>query len=253
MRGIDLNGAAQYRSASFRYFSEGEYHVTRVCTTDVLVLVFEGALCFTEGDVSCRVGAGEYYIQRKGLHQGADRPSESPKYLYIHFDGVWGETEPLLPYRGTFSPERLMPLMKRLDRTAHSHGTRAEENALFYQILSELYRPPMPSGVGEEIANFLEEHALERVSLEDLSKRFGYSKNQIINVMKRTYGESPLEYQHRRRLSRAEWLLRVTSTPLALVAEECGYGDYSQFYKEFCRAYGRSPKQWRCEQTREFE
>lgn len=248
MLGIDLNRPIRIVNASFRHFSPGESHVTRFCTDDVLLLVYEGSLHFTEEGISYEIGAGEYFIQKKNTHQSALHPSQSPKYLYVHFSAEWGEGDGVLPKRGRFSPEETLPLMERLDRAHSRNRNLTEKSALFYQILSHLFlREEPPSGPANEIGDYLRKHAFEKVSLEELSARFSYSRNQIINLIKKEFGMTPLEYQHRQRLKRAEWLLRVTAMPLSRVAEECGYGEYSQFYKEFLRTYGASPKQWRAE------
>jgi AraC-like DNA-binding protein len=243
MQGIDLNQPLRFRHASLRYFAPGESHVVRDCDSEVLLLVFEGILRFTEDGTAYEIGAGEYFIQKNNTRQGPFGPSDSPKYLYIHFCGHWTEEGEILPRRGTFSPREMMPLMEELDQA----GTRnlTEKTALFLQILSVLHGPAEPAGTAKEIASYLREHACEGVSLSELSARFSYSRNQIINLMKKDYGMTPLEYHHRQRLKRAEWLLRVTSVSLAQVSEECGYGEYSQFYKEFFRLHGCSPKEWR--------
>ena len=241
MTGIDLNREIGYKKASLRYFAPGEAHVARLCRENVLLLVYEGSLSFTENGYSVTVGAGEYYVQQAGGRQGADRPSDSPKYLYVHFTGVWGEGDGVLPRRGVFSPEALLPLMTRLDEAAHRGRTKAETTGLFLQILTELYRKEGPTGIGEEIAAFLRAEACRKITLKEVANRFHYSKNQVINVMRNTYGVSPMEYRRRQRLKRAEWLLQVTPASLTRIAEECGYGDYSQFYKAFFAAHRCSP------------
>ena len=232
MIGLDLNQPVRYLHASLRYFEPKESHVTRFCADDVLLMVFEGTLHFTEDGVPHDVAAGEYFIQKKESRQSALRPSDSPKYFYVHFLGAWEEEGDVLPRRGTVSPEEMMPVMERLDQENSRNRSLIEKSALFYQILSGLYQRKSPGGPGGEIAAYLRKHACEACTLEELSLRFRYSKNQIINRMKQDYGMTPLEYRNLHRMKRAEWLLRVTATPLSRIAEECGYGEYSQFLKE---------------------
>ncbi|MBQ4323803.1 MAG: helix-turn-helix transcriptional regulator [Clostridia bacterium] len=247
MIGIDLNQPIQYKHASLRYFSPQESHTVRFCMENVLLLVFEGVLHFTEDGKPYDIGAGEYFIQKAHTRHGALHPSDSPKYLYVHFDGCWGDEGEILPRQGVFSPEEMMPLMERLDLAHSRNRSLTEKSALFFRVLSKLYLSEEPTGPVGEIAEYLREHACESISLQDLSVRFRYSKNQIINLMKKGYHMTPLEYRNLHRMKHAEWLLRVTSSSLAQVAEECGYGEYSQFYKEFFRTYGVSPKEWRAE------
>ena len=60
--GLNLELLPVYCGSSFRYFEPGEKHVTRVFTQDVLLLVFEGVLRFSENGRPIEVGKGEYYI-----------------------------------------------------------------------------------------------------------------------------------------------------------------------------------------------
>ena len=79
--GINLNHPIDYKCASFRYFDPGERHVTRICKEDVLLLVFEGVLRFSENGVPCEVNASQYYIQNHYTFQTGEYPSSSPRYL----------------------------------------------------------------------------------------------------------------------------------------------------------------------------
>ena len=88
MLGIDLNCPITYFNASLRFFKKEERHITRLCSCDVLLLVFDGIMRFSEDGVPVEVRAGEYYIQRKNLYQTGDAVSDYPKYLYVHFDAA---------------------------------------------------------------------------------------------------------------------------------------------------------------------
>ncbi len=245
MEGIDLNRPMQYQFASFRYFAPGEHHITRISKRDVLLLVTEGCLRFSENGIPCEVSAGEYYIQKSGSNQRGDVASDSPKYLYVHFSGEWSDGETVIPRRGTFSVKGMESLLKQLDKACHEKKTMTEQLSLFYRILTELKPNPTSNQMGKTISEYIKAHCLEPITLDALSKEFGYSQNQIINIMQKSFGCSPLQYLHQQRLHHGEWLLRVTSKSLQQVSEECGYGDYSQFYKQFLKVYGISPKQWR--------
>ena len=65
MIGIDLDRVITYKHASLRFFKEKEHHITRLCEDNVLLLVFEGVLRFSENEEEIEVSAGEYYIQKK--------------------------------------------------------------------------------------------------------------------------------------------------------------------------------------------
>lgn len=249
MRGIAFDKAVEYIGASFRYFDEGEYHITRTCMEDVLLMVFDGVLRFSEDGKDYEVYPGEYHIQKHGSVQVGKIVSDSPKYLYVHFYAEWGEGcgegDAILPFRGAFSYSKLETAMKQLDFMAHNDFTRLEQTAVFYEILSLLYRRERENTLGKRIAEFIEENYGENLSLEMLSEKFHFSKNHIINIFRKEYGVTPFEYVKNVRIRKAEWLLEVTPETAESIALACGFRDYSYFYKVFCRKNRLSPKEWR--------
>ena len=104
MSGINLNLPISFKFASLRFFQNGEQHVSRFSTDDVLLMVYDGVLRFSEDGAIQQVSAGEYYIQKKNCEQRGALPCDSPSYLYVHFDAEWGESAAhLLPKRDIIS------------------------------------------------------------------------------------------------------------------------------------------------------
>lgn len=250
MHGIDLNKPILYKHSSLRFFAEHEWHIDRLCEDDVLLLVFDGVLRFSEDGVMRELGAGEYYIQRRGGLQKGERESDTPRYLYVHFHAEWGEGEGILPFCGAFDVAQLEPMMKKMDRLAHGDYTYTERNAVFTALLSQLFGSEKPRSTADEVAAFMETHLQEPLSLERLGAEFHFSKNHLINLFKRAFGVTPTQYWNRLKLQKAKHLLEVTSDSAATIAEMCGFGDYSHFYRLFLRETGLSPIKWR-EQLRE--
>lgn len=245
MRGIDLNQPIRYDWASFRYFDENECHITRFCPEDVLLLVFDGVLRFSENGQEYEVQAGEYHIQQHDTFQAGEIASSSPKYLFVHFCGEWGETEDVLPFRGRFSYGELKESMQRLDYMSHNDYTLTEQSGEFYRILASLYRKEAAKNVATQIADFVGENYQRDLSLEMLAQEFHFSKNHIINLFKKEYKMTPFEYIRNVRLKKAEWLLEVTPKTALQIAAECGFQDYSCFYKSFLGKNNVSPNEWR--------
>lgn len=245
MKGIDLNQPVQYKHASMRYFEQNECHIDRLCRDDVLLLVFAGSLRFWEDGTFYEVAAGEYHIQRRGSLQKGLVPSDSPRYLYVHFWGHWGEDGAVLPAGGNFNVDRLMPLMELLDRLAHGGATLTEQISVFTELLSRLYRGDREKTPADRMAEYIADHLSETVSLERLGEVFHFSKNHIINLFKQEYGATPTEYVNSLRLQKAMHLLEATSDGAETVASLCGFHNYSHFYRLFQRKTGASPTQWR--------
>ena len=246
--GLNLELLPVYCGSSFRYFEPGEKHVTRVFTQDVLLLVFEGVLRFSENGRPIEVGKGEYYIQRSGLLQEGTVKSDCPQYYYIHFRGVFSPLGKTLPLRGEIQTGELFALFRRLDLLQAAGASALEENAVFYQILTALLRPFRSTGQNRAFqkAAALFAHDLRHpFSLDELSQLCGYSKNQLINIFKAETGKTPYSYVMGLRREAARQLLLNSEMPAAQVAAECGYGSYVNFYKDFVRSEGCPPAEWR--------
>lgn len=245
--GILMNAPIVFKHASLRYFAPNEHHVRRFCEDDVLLLVFEGVLRFSENGEEREVKAGEYYIQKHDMFHDGAIASDTPCYLYVHFRGEHGTAPDCLPLSGNYLISAFRPLMDTLDRLAHNGATFTEQAAVFLQILSTLYRTPARQSVADAMGQYLAEHYAEKICLDDLASRFGYSKNQIILHFKKRYGLTPIAYVGNLRLRKAKHLMESTSLSLQQISEQCGFFDYSRFYKAFLQAEHRSPAAWRSE------
>lgn len=245
MIGIDLNKNMTFLDASMRYFEKDEYHITRTVSMDVLVMVYDGVLRFSEDGKSYEVYPGQYHIQRANTYQTADSPSDMPKYLYVHFLANWSENPGVLAKTGEFDINHFFPKLEALDKVAKGNFTKLEATALFYEILADLYRHKKEYTLSAFVADYILEHYKSGISLDEISAKFNFSKNHIINEFKKEFGITPFEYVSKLRIKEAERLLSVTSYSLENIAYECGFSDYSHFYKIFFREKGVSPGKWR--------
>lgn len=249
MIGINLNKPIFYRSASFRYFAPGEHHIRRICSSNVLLLVFEGVLRFNENGKDYEIHAGEYYIQKKNGVHTAPYPSDGPKYLYAHFDGEWQtDGDNMLPISGRYNYRTLSTLMSRLDQSAHENASYIIQASHFYQILSLLYQEQADKNISpnaQSIANYIESNYINGVTLPELCDKFGFSKNHIIKLIKKAYGMTPIDYLNSFRLQKAEALLEITSEKAEYIAAAVGFNNYSHFYRLFYKRSGVSPNDFR--------
>lgn len=245
MQGIDLNSPVEYLYSSMRFFSEKEYHVTRFCKENVLLMVYDGILRFTEDGIAYEIHPGEYHIQKSNSCQSADSPSDAPKYLYVHFNASQAESGKILPFKGCFDYSKAKHLMEKLDRLSHSESTMVEKISVFFRILTLLQSEEKPANLAGKIAEFISEEPADTLSLKMLCEKFHFSKNHIINIFKKEFGTTPVKYINNLKLARAKYLLEVTSDSAESIALSSGFNDYSHFYKLFCRENGISPVAWR--------
>ena len=245
MRGIDLNKPIVYKHSSLRFFAKNEHHINRVCNDDVLLLVYEGALRFLENGTEYEITAGHYHIQQHGSKQIGHLPSDSPKYLYVHFCGEWDDNADTLNYCGEFDYVLLKKTIEKMNRVSYENHTQTEQTAVFFYILSILYRNQLPRIKENDMAKYMQDHFNEKITLEILSQKFHYSKNQIVNIFKKSLSMTPIDYLNKLRIQKALYLLEVTSNTSESIAESCGFQNYSHFYRLFVRQNGVSPTEWR--------
>lgn len=99
------------------------------------------------------------------------------------------------------------------------------------------------------LAEYIEEHLEEELSLEKLAEEFYVSKYHIAHVFKENIGLSIHQYITKKRLSLCQEAIR-SDTNITEVYQAYGFGDYSSFYRAFKKEYGISPKEYRDMQVR---
>ena len=194
MKGIDLNKPITFLHSSLRFFSENEYHITRFCKDNVLLMVYEGVLRFTEDDVFYEIHPGEYHIQKSNTYQKGEKASDSPKYLYVHFLSQWAEDNTVLPFKGTFDYSNAKFLMEDLDKLSHTESSLIQKTAKFYELLLLLQQKAKSTSFADKIVEYISKENLSEISLEKICNEFHFSKNHIINIFKKEFNVTPIKY-----------------------------------------------------------
>jgi AraC-like DNA-binding protein len=253
---LDLNYIPRYINSSIKQFAPDERHVSRYNRQNILILVFEGSLCFEEdGDRICLEG-GEYYIQTMGHWQTGNFPSNSPRYCFINFSGQFTDrADRALAIRGSFEVAALEPICKNLCAVQRSLAKSAdvgmvfEVQRLFFDVLNGLYKGNIDlaqkKSLAERIYDHITEHFAEEISLSILAERFNYSEDHVTRVFKSMYRITPYQYLLQCRVCYAKLLLSSEGMRVSEVAMACGFSDASTFYRAFMKLEGISPAQYR--------
>lgn len=238
----------QYCFSSFRAFEEGESHVNRICNEDVIVFVLDGILRFKENETEVEVCKNQYYIQKAGLKQSSNKPSEKPKYFYIHFHGEIGNGKIGIPIKGAFSPEKYRMYFDELDRLNNILNSHLKSTVVFLQIIEKLenqYRMnSLQNNIADKILEILICEKSENITVNDIGKRLSYSQNYIIKVFKHKFSLTPHQYLTKLRVESARKLLLSSDKSYQEISGECGFSEYSVFFKSFKKEYGISPKEF---------
>ena len=248
MKYLSADEIPQYKFSSYRFFDKGERHVDRVCNDDVLLLVFKGTLRFSENGVPKEVQSGEFYIQQKGIYQSGDEVSDCPEYYYVHFTGTVSESERgYLGISGSFDKRQIEELVKKLETAKISNAPCLELHNCFLSIISALSATlnKKNDDFSYKIYHYVNQNLKGSLTLDELSREFGYCKNYIIKLFKSEFDLTPHEYITLRRLDLAKNLLISSNLSTAEIAEECGFVTYVNFYKAFIKREGCAPNEFK--------
>ena len=93
--------------------------------------------------------------------------------------------------------------------------------------------------------NYMKEHYMDPVTLEDVSALAGFSPTYFSALFKKETGSAFLEYLQSVRMDEAKRLLKETNLSIALVCEKVGYSDVKYFTKSFIKHTGLKPGEYR--------
>ena len=92
---------------------------------------------------------------------------------------------------------------------------------------------------------YVDEHFAEKISLEDMSARTGFSKFHFSRLFKKYTGCNFSDYLCARRINEARMLLMVRETSVTDVAISSGFSSISTFNRVFKQKTGFSPSEYR--------
>ena len=95
------------------------------------------------------------------------------------------------------------------------------------------------------ITEYINDHYIQDIQLDDLAQMSGFSKSYFIRVFKQATGESPITYISKLRISKAKYLIETTELPVTKIAKLCGFKKQNSFTSQFKRYSEISPKEYR--------
>lgn len=95
----------------------------------------------------------------------------------------------------------------------------------------------------DSVISYINEHLEEEISMDQLASEFFISKYHLSREFKKYTGTTLYRFVVQKRLIKAKGLI-VEGNPITSVYEECGFGDYSNFFRAFKNEYGHTPKEF---------
>ncbi len=93
------------------------------------------------------------------------------------------------------------------------------------------------------IIQYINNHTEDEITIDQLSEQFYLSKYHLIREFKKHSGTTIHKYIVQKKLILAKELI-LKGIPIICVYEQCGFGDYSNFFRAFKNEYGVTPKRF---------
>ncbi|GAA5157137.1 MULTISPECIES: helix-turn-helix domain-containing protein [Amycolatopsis] len=95
--------------------------------------------------------------------------------------------------------------------------------------------------------DWMDAHYAEPLDVARLAAVAGWSRSHFIRCFAAAYGETPKAYLTRRRIERAQDLLRSANLTVTEVCVAVGFTSLGTFSRRFTELTGRTPTQYRAE------
>ncbi len=159
-------------------------------------------------------------------------PTQQERLLAILYSMIREQQEKQIDWQGALV-SNLLNLIVAISRI--HHGSGLETPALGDQRRD----------LANAVMVYLEESFRERITLEDLSRRFHASQSHLSRVLNLRLGMGIIDYINHLRIELACELLKSTDWAATRIASEVGYDEVPYFFRRFKREMGMSPLDYR--------
>lgn len=247
--------------------TRGKIHGWRPNGTKDWLLVYtvagRGLIRFKGGEFHTQ--AGDILVYQPGTPQDYGQHNEAGRWrhVWIHWlprteclEGMgWPELSPGLKHLRLADPVRRLVLKELLlvDLAVRSTYPRSElmaanavERALLYCERANPRRTQLLWHVRiQQALDYMAAHLRDPHSLDELARRFGFSRSRFATLFRLQTGRPPKQYLESLRLAQARQLLEYTTLTLAQIADNVGFSCPFYLSRRFKLHFGLSPRQKR--------
>ncbi|MCM3698940.1 AraC family transcriptional regulator [Paenibacillus macerans] len=232
----------------------------------VLILAVRGSVRLIVDQEPVELDRSSVFLGVPGQTFGAAERSGEAE-LYVFYFDVFADPQPehsgerssprmdrtsaALPYPGkmfVYPYDRLAPMSADLYRTWHSEDEMGHfrcqidlQEMLFYIYRNRRSKPENAGAAVEYAKRYIEEHYAEPITIERLARIAELSPKYFVELYKKKYGKSAIEYVTELRMRRAKRLMAGSPAKLRDIAHMIGYADEFYFSRKFKQAIGVSP------------
>ncbi len=101
------------------------------------------------------------------------------------------------------------------------------------------------SFIATRMKNYIDERAGDAFTITMVAEHVGLSVSRTVHLFKECFGMTIIQYTQNVRLSMATERIKFSRMTLEQIAETCGFGSYSYFFRVFRQKHGISPAAYR--------
>ncbi len=101
------------------------------------------------------------------------------------------------------------------------------------------------SALAQSALYYLEHEYFRKIRLDKMAADLETSRTKLVQVFRKEYGVTPIEYLNRFRMQKAAFLLGSSDKSIQEISQIVGIGDANYFVKVFRRQYGKTPGEYR--------
>lgn len=150
---------------------------------------------------------------------------------------------------------------RRVGKEVYYKAAEAEQIHLLHQIVEQVMEITCPEKAVDfqasqetiirNVHDYLMEHLSERITIEELSRKFLMNTTTLKNAFKAVYGTTIAAHMKQHRMEQAAVMLRSSQTDIAGIAKAVGYESPSRFTATFKDTYGILPTEYRKQQRKQ--
>ncbi|MFE5319019.1 AraC family transcriptional regulator [Paenibacillus sp. NPDC056579] len=165
------------------------------------------------------------------------------------------------PVSSTKSPRKMSTLFLQVEQTLKKRLSHCDMQSQGYMRLimaeygQDASRDPIAteeaSGIQQQVEQAIRWLTLQYhqpISIESMAHSLGYHRTHLSKMFKQHTGMAPMNFLLKIRMERAKILL-LESLTIEQVASSVGFSDPLYFSKQFKKWYGRSPSEYRLDQS----
>ena len=215
-----------------------------------LYVCLKGQYCVYLGGEKKIISAGEIaFVDRHILHTAGSIKTDEDTVVYFiiasnyYLNGIkWLEEETIPPFtkrkEGFDDIVKVVELASSMEKAMNEEMRRGFITLLFGMLKNYCGTAPRVASKNNElivrVMQYIEEHLSENITLELLSREFGYEKSYFSRVFNKYLGMNLREYLNRSRISEVNRIRQQSPTlPISKVWESCGFDSPNTFYRAY--------------------